>query len=104
VHPYVEASIDKAAVYALAAELGLGDLERLPAQPCLASRVETGIAIAAEDLAFIDAVESRLAARLGREAVAPLPRRRMPASSSSWGRFSRPQPLQTRTKSRARRA
>ena len=69
VHPYVEASIDKAAVYALAAELGLGDLERLPAQPCLASRVETGIAIAAEDLAFIDAVESRLAARLGREAV-----------------------------------
>jgi uncharacterized protein len=31
--------------------------------------VETGIAIAPEDLAFIDAVETRLAARLGREAV-----------------------------------
>jgi len=69
VHPYVEAGIDKASVYALAASLGLHDLERLPAQPCLASRVETGIAIAPEDLAFIDAVEARLAARLGREAV-----------------------------------
>jgi uncharacterized protein len=69
VHPYVEAGIDKAGVYALAASLGLDDLERLPAQPCLASRVETGIAIAPEDLAFIDAVEARLAARLGREAV-----------------------------------
>jgi len=69
VHPYVEAGIAKADVYALAASLGLDDLERLPAQPCLASRVETGIAIAAGDLAFIDAVETRLAARLGREAV-----------------------------------
>jgi uncharacterized protein len=69
VHPYVEAAIDKADVYALAAGLGLDDLERLPAQPCLASRVETGIAIASEDLAFIDAVETRLAARMGREAV-----------------------------------
>ena len=69
VHPYVEAAIDKASVYALAASLGLDDLERLPAQPCLASRVETGIAIAPEDLAFIDAMETRLAAHLGREAV-----------------------------------
>ena len=69
VHPYVEAAIDKADVYALAALLGLDDLERLPAQPCLASRVETGIAIAREDLEFIDAVETRLAACIGREAV-----------------------------------
>ena len=69
VHPYVEADIDKVNVYALAASLGLDDLERLPAQPCLASRVETGIAIAPEDLAFIDAVETRLAARLGSDAV-----------------------------------
>jgi len=69
VHPYVEAQLGKGEVYALAASLGLDDLERLPAQPCLASRVETGIAIAPEDLAFIDAVETRLAARLGREAV-----------------------------------
>jgi uncharacterized protein len=69
VHPYVEAGFSKADVYALAASLGLDDLQRLPAQPCLASRVETGIAIAPEDLAFIDAVEIRLGARLGREAV-----------------------------------
>ena len=68
-HPYVDAGIDKADVYALAERLGLGDLERLPAQPCLASRVETGIAIAAADLAFIDAVEAALVAQLGREAV-----------------------------------
>lgn len=69
VHPYVEAGLGKEAIYALAHELGLHDLERLPAQPCLASRVETGIAIDAADLAFIDTVESLLAARLGREAT-----------------------------------
>jgi uncharacterized protein len=69
VHPYVEAGIDKSIVYALAARLGLDDLERLPAQPCLSSRVETGIAIAEADLAFVDAVEARLADRLGRERV-----------------------------------
>lgn len=69
VHPYVDAGIGKASVYALAATLGLDDLERLPAQPCLASRVETGIAIAPADLAFIDAVENRLADHLGRDAV-----------------------------------
>ena len=69
VHPYVDAAIAKADVYALASHLGLHDLQRLPAQPCLASRVETGIAIAAADLAFIDGVEMRLAAQLGREAV-----------------------------------
>jgi uncharacterized protein len=65
----VEAGLGKADVYALAAALGLADLERLPEQPCLASRVETGIAIDAGDLAFIDDVESRLRARLGREST-----------------------------------
>ncbi len=69
VHPYVEAGIGKDDVYAIARHLGLADLERLPAQPCLASRVETGIAIDPADLAFIDAMESALAARLGREAT-----------------------------------
>ena len=69
VHPYVEAALDKVDVYALASTLGLADLARLPAQPCLASRVETGIAIDAADLAFIDAVETELAAALGREAT-----------------------------------
>lgn len=69
VHPYVEASLAKADVYALAASLGLADLARLPAQPCLASRVETGIAIDPVDLAFIDAVEASLAHALGHGAT-----------------------------------
>ena len=69
VHPYVEADIAKADVYAIAQSLGLADLQRLPAQPCLSSRVETGIAIDPVDLAFIDAVESKLARGLGSEAT-----------------------------------
>jgi uncharacterized protein len=64
VHPYVEAGIDKAAVRALARGLLLLDLADLPAQPCLSSRVETGIAIDADDLAFVDEVERRLSADL----------------------------------------
>ncbi|HEV2674728.1 MAG TPA: hypothetical protein VGV37_09310 [Aliidongia sp.] len=62
VHPYVEAGMDKSAVRALARRLGLGEVAELPAQPCLASRVETGIAIDPDDLVFIDLVETRLAA------------------------------------------
>jgi uncharacterized protein len=69
VHPYVDAAIAKADVYALARRLGLSDLQRLPAQPCLSSRIETGIAIAPVDLAFVDAVEARLAAHFGGDAV-----------------------------------
>jgi uncharacterized protein len=69
VHPYVDAGIDKTTVYRIAAHLGLDDLERLPAQPCLSSRVETGIAIDEADLAFIDAVERALASRLGAQRV-----------------------------------
>ena len=63
-HPYVEAGLGKADIYDIARALGLADLERLPAQPCLASRVETGIAIDPADLAFIDAVESAPCARI----------------------------------------
>jgi uncharacterized protein len=57
-HPFVEAGIDKAGVRALARALGLGDLAELPASPCLASRVETGIGIEAPMLAAVDAIES----------------------------------------------
>ena len=39
------------------ARRGFGDLAELPAQPCLASRIETGIAIGADDLAFVHQVE-----------------------------------------------
>ena len=62
VHPFVEAGMDKPAVRALARSIGLPDIAELPAQPCLASRVQTGIAIDAGDLAFIERVEARLAA------------------------------------------
>jgi len=62
VHPFVEAEMTKAQVRALARDLGLADIAELPAQPCLSSRVETGIAIDADDLAFVESVESRLAA------------------------------------------
>ena len=69
VHPYVEAGATKRDIYDLAQSLGLADLARLPAQPCLASRVETGIAIDPADLAFVDDVESKLASTLGTQAT-----------------------------------
>ena len=60
-HPFVEAGMTKAAVRALARDFGLGDIAELPAQPCLSSRVETGIAISAADLAFVALMERTLA-------------------------------------------
>lgn len=68
-HPFVEARMDKAAVRDLARALGLGALAELPAQPCLASRVETGVAISAPLLHAIDEVERRARACLGERAV-----------------------------------
>ncbi|KAA5605993.1 adenine nucleotide alpha hydrolase [Roseospira marina] len=56
-HPFVEAGLDKAAVRALAAALGLGDVATLPAAPCLSSRIETGLRVEAEDLALAHTVE-----------------------------------------------
>lgn len=60
VHPFVEARIGKAGIRQLARMHRLSDIAELPAQPCLASRVETGIAIDAGDLAFIDAAERHI--------------------------------------------
>ena len=68
-HPYVEAGLAKAAVRALAARLGLGDVADLPAAPCLASRVETGIRIEAATLRLIHQVEQLIAARLNPKVV-----------------------------------
>jgi uncharacterized protein len=64
VHPYVEAGLAKADIYALAREHGLDDLAALPAQPCLSSRIETGIGVARETLHFIERAEAGLAERL----------------------------------------
>lgn len=62
VHPFVEARISKNGIRELARMHGLTDIAELPAQPCLSSRVETGIHIDADDLAFIDAAERHLRA------------------------------------------
>jgi pyridinium-3,5-biscarboxylic acid mononucleotide sulfurtransferase len=56
-HPYVEVGINKSEVRGLARYLGLGSVAELPAAPCLASRVETGIRIEAETLRTIHAAE-----------------------------------------------
>ena len=56
-HPYIEAGLSKAAVRALARELGLAHIAELPAAPCLSSRVETSIRIEADMLRFVHAVE-----------------------------------------------
>lgn len=64
-HPFVEAGIDKPAIRALAGRFGLDDIAELPAQPCLASRVETGLRIVPEQLALIDEIERMIAAAIG---------------------------------------
>jgi uncharacterized protein len=61
VHPFVEAGLDKAAIYALARRFDLDDLAALPAQPCLASRIETGIRVDPVALRFIETVEAAVA-------------------------------------------
>ncbi|MBT3358628.1 MAG: adenine nucleotide alpha hydrolase [Rhodospirillales bacterium] len=57
-HPFVEAGIDKAGVREVARALGLGEVAELPASPCLSSRIETGIPVTPEALAFVHAVET----------------------------------------------
>jgi pyridinium-3,5-biscarboxylic acid mononucleotide sulfurtransferase len=56
-HPFVEVGASKEMVRALARALGLGMMAELPAAPCLASRIETGIAIDAATLALVHASE-----------------------------------------------
>lgn len=64
VHPLIEAQLTKRDVRDVAAKLGLTDLAELPAQPCLSSRIETGISINAGDLAFVEQMEMRARALL----------------------------------------
>jgi uncharacterized protein len=64
VHPYVEAGLRKIDIYALASAHGLNDLAALPAQPCLSSRVETGIPVDEDVLRFIESAELQFAAIL----------------------------------------
>ncbi len=60
IHPYVETIISKAELREIARELGLTDLQDLPAAPCLSSRVTTGIAIDADMLPVINEAEQAL--------------------------------------------
>jgi uncharacterized protein len=68
-HPYVEANINKAGIRALARGFGLNDLSELPGQPCLSSRIETGLPVTAVDLAFIEMIERLLDEHLGSQSV-----------------------------------
>lgn len=63
--PYVEAGIDKNTIRSLALRFGLGKLSQLPAQPCLSSRIETGIKINAGQLGFVHRMERQLTEHLG---------------------------------------
>ena len=63
-HPYVEARLMKSDVRALAGQLGLTDLSTLPASPCLASRIETGIRVSPARLRLVEQVETWVQKRL----------------------------------------
>ncbi|MEV0341417.1 adenine nucleotide alpha hydrolase [Nocardia sp. NPDC050713] len=68
-HPYVEAGIGKAEIRSMARELGLGDVADLPAAPCLASRIETGIPIDPQILLAVNRVERGLRSMVSPSAV-----------------------------------
>ncbi len=63
--PYVEAGISKKGIRQLALQFGLGELSQLPAQPCLSSRIETGITINVDDLSFVHRLEKLMSERIG---------------------------------------
>lgn len=65
IHPFVMAGMGKPDIRRMAAGFGLADVQDLPAQPCLASRIETGLPVRAGDLAFVSQVETALSALAG---------------------------------------
>ncbi len=67
-HPFVEASLAKADVRAIAATLGL-DAAELPASPCLASRLYTGTRVNVDRLQAIEVGERTVTALTGIEVV-----------------------------------
>ncbi len=70
-HPYVEAGIGKGCVRAIAAALGLGELARLPASPCLSSRIETGLRVDAATLDLVHGVETLVSRWLAERDLLP---------------------------------
>ena len=59
-HPFVECGINKATIRRICHQLGYPEIATLPASPCLASRMETGLRIDPGLLGLIDQVESLL--------------------------------------------
>lgn len=72
VHLSAAAEMKKPAAYTLTSELALADLASLPAQLCLASRVDTGLTVHADDLEFVDANKTLLPTALGTSAIVRL--------------------------------
>lgn len=68
-HPFVEVGATKETVRAMARALGLGSVAELPAAPCLASRIETGIGIDAAMLALVHASERLVGAAVAARTV-----------------------------------
>ena len=58
IHPFAKWGVDKAMIRAIALELGLGELAKLPSSPCLSSRIETGIPIQVSMLELVHRVEN----------------------------------------------
>jgi len=67
--PYVDLGIDKAAIRQIAGYFALDDLKDIPASPCLASRIETGIAINTDALHLVDRVETMVKTMLETDVV-----------------------------------
>ncbi len=68
-HPFVEAQIDKNTIRTIARYYELNDLSDLPASPCLASRVETGVYINPKQLDLINRVETMLRSKINTENI-----------------------------------
>ena len=67
-HPWIEAGLGKADIRAIAREIGAPFAE-LPASPCLASRLYTGVRVTPERLRAVEAGEALIRARTGIEVV-----------------------------------
>jgi uncharacterized protein len=59
-HPFVIASMSKHDVRTLAYDLKLSDIAELPSSPCLASRVQTHVAIHGETMKIIEKIEQSI--------------------------------------------
>lgn len=68
-HPFVEASLTKNNIRDIARLYNLSDISDLPASPCLASRVETGIKINPDQLDLIYRIEKFITGHIKAENI-----------------------------------